>query len=496
MVRPCIIPGEGPSETVGQRPDNLVSYGLDIDDDGYTANYVSTGSTMLVYGMDPGPDCNDSDADIYPDAFEIYDGKVNDCANIGKGTEPDFLGRARVRSGFLHMSALAADGTVRSWGSNLSGRLGNRSAGVASDPALFNNPDLSPETPRVSPTPLVAETEPFVPLTNIITVESGDTFTMALKDDGTVWTWGDNYSGQLGIGHRYGYSDLARQVVNSDGAPLEGIITISMGWNHALALDRDGRVWAWGENGTGQLGLGDIEDRSSAVPVSALSAEQIISISASGGLHSTALTADGRVYVWGHGGFGQLGLGEPSCEHPYDHRYPCPYPLPVQVQVLSNIVSVENGAWFTLAIDSTGHVWGWGNSAAGQTGDGVTRSAGNYSVLTPVQSPYLENIVAVSAGRHYALAIDRDGKAYSWGRNHLGQLGDGTTTLNRIPKAVLALDGKRIKDISAGVHSVVAFDNTGVIYTWGLNDVSQLGRDTSPLHYSNVPTPIKNQPQM
>src|SRR5262249_41217985 len=134
---------------------------------------------------------------------------------------------------------------------------------------------------------------------NVVEIAQGNDFTLARKNDGTVWAWGGNDYGQLGDGTTVTRRTTPQQVVG-----LTNVTSISAGLTHALARLADGRVMAWGENGSGQLGDGTTTNRSRPVAVAFLTAPTVIS---AGDRHSGAVLTDGRVLAWGDNGYGELG---------------------------------------------------------------------------------------------------------------------------------------------------------------------------------------------
>jgi len=264
---------------------------------------------------------------------------------------------------------------------------------------------------------------------------------------------------------------------------LRDIVAIAAGWLHSLALRSDGTVWAWGDNGYGQLGDGTTIDRTFPVQVKGL--RDVFAISA-GGRHSLALRSDGTVWAWGDNRCGMLKPdGTPwgpwvdlGCGQLGSGMAIANSAIPVQVQWLNDVIAISAGAWYSLALRSDGTVWAWGQNAARQLGDGT-----NISRNSPVQID-LRDIVAISAGSHHSLALRSDGTVWAWGDNGSGQLGNGGVSSRSI---FVQVEGLRdIVAISAGSHHSLALRSDGTVWAWGWNKGGQLGDGTNTNRYSPV----------
>lgn len=184
---------------------------------------------------------------------------------------------AAISAGGNHSLALQRDGSVLAWGYNASGQLGN---GTRAD---------GPIPVRVGS------------LTGVVAVSAGYAHSLALKGDGTVWAWGSNSEGQLGDG-----TAVTRSTVPVQVAGLSGVIAIAGGGYYSMALKGDGTVWTWGNNYFGELGNGTTTYSPIPVPVNGLTGVTVI---AGGGYHALALKGDGTVWAWGDNSGGQLGTG-------------------------------------------------------------------------------------------------------------------------------------------------------------------------------------------
>jgi len=300
-------------------------------------------------------------------------------------------------------------------------------------------------------------------------IAAGISHSLALKSDGTVWAWGANGSGQLGNGTNIG-GYIPVQVKDNSGSPLTDIIAIAGGGWHSLALRNDSTVWAWGSNSYGQLGNGSNTD--SNVPVQVSSLTGIIAI-AGGSYHSLALKCDGTVWAWGYNVYGQLGNGTWTNSN-----------VPVQVSSLTSIIAITGGPLHSLAVKNDGTVWAWGANGSGQLGNGTWDGSN-----VPVQVSSLTGIIAFDGGGSFSLAVKNDGTVWAWGDNYYGQLGNGTNTNSNVPLQVNSLTGINSIAAGGGWHSI-ALKSDETVWSWGYNFYGQLGNGTWT--NSNVPVQVNS----
>jgi alpha-tubulin suppressor-like RCC1 family protein/subtilisin family serine protease len=229
-------------------------------------------------------------------------------------------------------------------------------------------------------------------------------------------------------------------------------------------------VRSWGSNGAGQLGDCTITDRTSPVQVSNLSGVTDVS---SGCDHSLALKEDGTVWAWGDNQYGQLGDGTTT------DRY-----TPVKVSGLSGVTDVSSPCTHSLAVKEDGTVWAWGNNGSGKLGDSTTTDR-----YTPVKVSGLSGVTDVAGGWVHSLAVKEDGTVWAWGRNEAGQLGNGSWDYDAhsTPVQVSGLSG--VKDVAGGAVHSLAVKEDGTAWSWGRNDLGQLGIGTKD--YNPHPTPVK-----
>ena len=294
-------------------------------------------------------------------------------------------------------------------------------------------------------------------------IVSGQDFTIALKADGTVWSWGYNYYGQLGLGdnsNRYKPTQLN----------INNVVDISAGSNHVLLLTKDGKVYSFGSNSYSQLG----RNGNTLVPEEITTLENVTKISA-GSYHSMAVTEDGSVYTWGYNGNGQLGNGTSTSNA-----------VPIKIR-LKNIIKIATKNQTSTAIDGDGNLYAWGYNGYGQLGNETTSN-----VYLPRAVLSLSNIVDVAVENNTIIAVDKNGNVLSSGYNGYGNLGNNTkTTRYKFEKVIDHIDTittgegdnatttedpkylTDVKSIEAGNNYAIAIKNDGTAVTWGYNGYGQ-----------------------
>lgn len=283
----------------------------------------------------------------------------------------------------------------------------------------------------------------------------GKGHSVALKADGTVWTWGLNDKGQLGNG------TTTNTKVPAPLASISGATSIASGYQHTLALKSDGTVWAWGLNNYGELGDGTTTDRSAPVQVSSLTGVTFI---VAGDYHNFALKGDGTLWAWGQNTNSKLGIAGGN------------QTTPQQVTAISNVVQIAGGGLHTVALKSDGTVWAWGKNSNGQLGNGT-----NIDSATPVQVTGLSNIDSIACGTTHSVAVSDSGALYTWGLNTNGQLGDGTTGNRNAPYQVAGIGS--VFKATAGNAYTQALMNSGEVWCWGSNAQGQIGAGVTGGNY-------------
>jgi alpha-tubulin suppressor-like RCC1 family protein len=415
-------------------------------------------------------------------------------SNLGSGS-----GVVSVAAGFgAHGLALKSDGTVLGWGQNSSGQLGDGttsqktipvpvsglgvSSGVVaiavgssfsfarkSDGSVLawganSNGQLGDGTTTAKNTPVPVSG--FEAGSGVVAIAAGLTHSLAVKSDGTVWSWGFNGSGQLGDG-TFTQRMIPGPVSDPSGTGfLTGAAAVAAGSIYSLAIKADGAMLAWGNNTSGELGDGSVTLRVTPVPVSGLAAGSGVIAAAGGNSHSFALKQDGALLAWGANNAGQLGKGT------FDGQA-----QPIEGLADIDAIAAGIGGSHSLAHKSDGTVLAWGLNLNGQLGDGTTSSK-----MAPVQVSGLgigSGVVAVAAGNAHSLALKADGTVLAWGSNTNGQLGDGTTSQKTTPVQVMGLGvNSGIMAIAAGNSFSVALGSDGSVWTWGQNTNGQLGDAT------------------
>lgn len=336
---------------------------------------------------------------------------ANAAGQLGRGNTTGYSSPVQIGnlttwsaiSGYqFHSLAVKSDGTLWAWGDNGVGQLGLGNTTAYSSPKQVGA--------------LTTWSKVFASGTGPANSGATSKFSLAIKTDGTLWAWGQNAYGQLGLGNVTYYSS-PKQV----GA-LTTWLSIGGGTQHTLALKTDGTMWAWGRGTNGLLGLGNTTTYSSPKQIGALTTWT--SLSGGSSVASFGIIG-GKLYAWGYNlSYGQLGLGNTTS-----------YSSPKQVGALTTWSSVKAGRNHTVARTTGGTVWTWGKGSLGRLGLGNTTA---YS--SPTQVGALTSWTAVSAGVFTSLFLKNDSTIWGSGynaTNAAGALGDGSATTRSSPVQVL-----------------------------------------------------------
>lgn len=291
-----------------------------------------------------------------------------------------------------------------------------------------------------------------------VEVGAGQQHVLAVRTDGTVMPWGSNHLGQRGDGlpYRIPHPFVASAISNVSSIAAGELHSLGVSWGYPRS------VWSWGRNSSGELGDGSMADQDYPIQIPGLFHVGVVS---GGRAHSLATrTTDGTVWAWGDNGKGQLGSGSPS-----------PQGTPILVPGLADhVISVAAGWDHSLALRtsdvqlpglrerrSPGTVWAWGENASGQLGDGTTLDR-----FAPAKVAGLSDVVAVASGHHHSLALREDGTLWAWGKNTTGQLGDGTTVDRDTPVQVQGLG--HVVTMAASLDHSLAVLHDGSVWAWGI----------------------------
>ena len=340
--------------------------------------------------------------------------------------------------------AVTEDGRVLSWGVDVNGY------GVLGQ---------GETTTVTTPTPIAG-------LNNVVSIHSTVNAACALKTDGTVWCWGSNATGKLGL-TGVASSDVPVQVPG-----VNDVTTLYDDKNGALTavIKNDGTVWVWGR---GPVAGGSTASEIAA-PNQVPALTGIVDLGATGSA-AYALNGSGEVYVWGENTYGAFGNGVQEDSTGTT--------TPVQIAGLSNITAIEGGSQSAVALDTNGQVYGWGlserNSAL------VTKEETGTTQAT-VQ-PQFDGYDQIALGRHM-LAKTPTGEVFSWGANEYGQLGQGNTTGLDTPTQITGLSD--IVQITSSNDNSYALDAKGDVYAWGRRTAGLHLQSSTPS--SDLLTPVKS----
>ena len=348
------------------------------------------------------------------------------------------------------------NGEIWAWGSNQFGQLG-----------IGNT--IQQESP-------IRE---FTNASNWADINPGESHVLAVKADGTLWAWGRNHFGQLGLD-----DNIDRDTPQQIGFDNDWV-TIGCGGNHSFAIKTNGTLWAWGDNSSGQLGLGGASNFPLiSTPVQIGTASNWLHVAA-GSNFTLALNSSGGMFTWGSDAFGQLGNGAASAVF-----------SPTQIEVNSKWIVIEAGADYAMAIKSDGTLFTWGKNQRGQLGNNTTINA-NAPVPVSSAMPW----IGISCGQsgasgnvQHSIGLKADGSVWTWGDNTLGALGNtqNSTQTTLVPTPIFPIVNN-IVAVETGNGVSYIRDAAGQVYAAGTDITGAIG-NTAPQSGSESFIPISVVP--
>ncbi|KAL0491239.1 hypothetical protein AKO1_009982 [Acrasis kona] len=297
---------------------------------------------------------------------------------------------------------------------------------------------------------------------NIVSVVGGYGHTLALTASGTVYAFGRNIDGELGLGHNNNVS--TPEVVES--LMDKNVIMIdNSNVHHSTALTDNGEIYTWGNNRCGQLGLGDTINRNVPTCIPEISDKRINCVIAGGSANSGFVFATNELnetYVWGANSHSQLGLDNKLMQS-----------SPKQMSALTNTVKVGLGYNHSVVLLSDGRVFSFGSNDHYELGHGKVGVSTN--VPGEIVALREHNILDVCSGNGFSIALTAQGSLFSWGRNDHGMLGLGDLEPRTIPQPINTIKNVQIMYVEAGGAHVIAVSDQDEVYCWGFNGQGRLG---------------------
>lgn len=366
-------------------------------------------------------------------------------------------GYRNVAASLYHSAALSSDGRLRTWGSNIWGELGDGSTVASFDAKVVGDGFVSVAT-GTSATAYYGN------------ASDSSSFTLGVKSDGSLWSWGDNRRGQLGNSQPLQKQSLLPVRVG------EGFASVAAGGGQAFGVKVDGSLWAWGINTGSAQSAGSVTDRFAPVQIG-----NGYAAVAAGDTHALGLKQDGTVWAWGHNIYGQLGDGSKALDDSSRQEVP--------KHVDSGYIAISAGGYYSMGIKTDGSLWAWGRNDDAQLGDGTVTES-----LVPKQVGV--GFTKVSAGRRHALGIKADTSLWEWGTKfdlasyRFGgfELSSGYTRsfINKqSPKQVAT----GVRAVSAGADYSLAVKTDDSLWAWGSPGYA-LGVHTYRLTPQRVTTPV------
>ncbi|XP_070804586.1 probable E3 ubiquitin-protein ligase HERC6 [Pituophis catenifer annectens] len=288
----------------------------------------------------------------------------------------------------------------------------------------------------------------------VVLVACGERHTLLLLADGSLASCGDNAQGQLGrklpAGRQRCYLPEPIQALEA-----QTIISISCGKEHSLAISSQGKVFSWGAGGFEQLGTGRLKDSSTPTKIYSLSMYNVIQV-ACGHYHSIALTKDGRLFSWGQNSHGQLGLGKEVSSQA----------TPCNISSLAGIplAQVAAGGSHSFVLSHSGVVYGWGRNNAHQLG--LNQKTSEEQIFKPYSVDALRNleVTYISCGDEHTAVITKSGSVFTFGDDSAGQLGHNSSKTG--PQKIDEIDDP-VSHLSCGSYHTLCVSESGQLWSFG-----------------------------
>lgn len=374
-----------------------------------------------------------------------------------------------IAGGSQFSASIGVDGSVWTWGDNYAGQLGDGSKISQSIPTKIKG------------------------LSGFKAISCGANHTLALKEDGTVWAWGQNLCKQIGNGTKNGTQSSPVKVIG-----LNNIKAVAGGYNHSVALKSDGTVWTWGRNCEGQLGR-ETSDVYTDTPGVIKSLDDVTAIAALSD-YTAALKSDGTVWICGqvYGNWSDTmtqaeGLTDiiaisamannvaalKSDGTVYLWKFTAYASELTKIEGLEDIKSISSGQYQLTALKKDGSLWTVGKS---YSVSGVLVGADpDFVNITRINN--IDNVRTMASGYNHTLILKNDGTVWGMGNNRAGQLGNGIIAYSSKPSSIPGLN--KIKDIKVSAGQSMALNDKGVVFVWGENVSNFL----SSVEYDYISTP-------
>jgi alpha-tubulin suppressor-like RCC1 family protein len=335
-----------------------------------------------------------------------------------------------IAAGGAHTIALRDGGTLWSWGRNNNGQLGIGTSGST----IYKVPQ------RIGTA------------SNWAKIAAGNSHCLAIKNDNTLWAWGRNNDGQIGVGSSAPMFTFPQQIGTDNDWSM-----VSAGDEYSFAIKNNGTLWAWGDNTNGQLGNTTIDD--STIPIQIGTDNDWVWVSA-GTSHTLALKNNGTLWAWGSNSDFKFGVNTPSSSN-----------TPIQIGTDTNWEIVKAARDHSVGLKTgISNLWVWGGNTSGQHADNT--NIGKNSPTEIVSSGKIKTIA--KAHQNTIFIKDTDNTLWTSGGNSSGQLGNGGIDAKNVAVNEFSSSTNWLL-VDSRVSHTVAIKSDGTLYTWGANLYGQLG---------------------